>query len=360
MPLTLTLALTLLFFYQCTMPPSRTTIADVAHRAGVSMMTVSRVVNDKDGVSPATRQHVRHIITELGYRPSSIARGLATQRTGTLGLVVPDVANPFFSDVVRGAEQIAYQQGYSLLLCNTEEDPQRELDVLQLLEEKRVDGIVLCSSRLPSEVLREALAHYQAAVLVNQQVMPTEGTSIVGAVLLDDEMGGQIAASHLIRRGHRFIGYLSGPATSFSGQRRGRGYHSALKASGIEPQPGWTRPCRPTVEGGFQASRLLLNQHPEMTALLCFNDLVAVGVLQTANVLGRRVPEDLAVIGYDDIHLAALVTPALTTCRVDREALGRRAATLLLEHLSPSPGSDFFDCETVTLQPVLILRASAP
>jgi LacI family transcriptional regulator len=342
------------------MPPSRTTIADVARRAGVSMMTVSRVVNDKDGVSPATRQRVRLIITELGYRPSGIARGLATQRTGTLGLVVPDVANPFFSDVVRGAEQVAYQQGFSLLLCNTEEDPQRELDVLQLLEEKRVDGIVVCSSRLAPELLRLALAHYPAAVLVNQQVMPAEGTSIVGAVLLDDEMGGQIAASHLIRRAHRFIGYLSGPVTSFSGQRRGRGYHSALAAAGIEAQPGWTRMCRPTVEGGLQASRLLLNQHPEMTGLLCFNDLVAVGVLQTAAILGRRVPEDLAVVGYDDIHLAALVTPALTTCRVDREALGGRAATLLIQRLSSSTSGNSLGWETILLKPELILRASAP
>ena len=342
------------------MPPSRTTIADVARRAGVSIMTVSRVVNDKDGVSPATRQRIRIIITESGYRPSGIARGLATQRTGTLGLVVPDVANPFFSDVVRGAEQIAYQQGYSLLLCNTEEDPQRELDVLQLLEEKRVDGIVVCSSRLAPELLRRSLLPYPAAVLVNQQVMPAEGTSIVGAVLLDDEMGGQIATSHLIRRGHRLIGYLSGPAASFSGQRRGRGYRSALMAAGIEPQPGWTLSCRPTVEGGLQASRLLLNQHPEITALLCFNDLVAVGALQTAVVLGRRVPEDLAVVGYDDIHLAALVTPALTTCRVDREALGGCATNLLLQHLSPSPGSDSLGCETITLKPDLIVRASAP
>jgi LacI family transcriptional regulator len=342
------------------MPPSRITIADVARRAGVSMMTVSRVVNDKDGVSPATRQRIRLIVNELGYRPSGIARGLATQRTGTLGLVVPDVANPFFSDVVRGAEQIAYQQGYSLLLCNTEEDPQRELDVLQLLEEKRVDGIVVCSSRLAPELLRLALIHYPAAVLVNQHVTLTEGTSIVGAVLLEDEIGGQIATSHLIRRGHRSIGYLSGPAVSFSGQRRGRGYLSALSAAGIEPLPGWVCSCKPTVEGGQHASQLLLNQYPELTALFCYNDLVAVGALQTSVDMGRRVPEDLAVVGYDDIHLAALVTPALTTCRVDREALGGCATNLLLQHLKPSTARNSPGCETISLMPELIVRASAP
>ena len=341
-----------------TLPP-RVTIAEVARRAGVSMMTVSRVVNDKDGVGPATRQRIRLLINQLGYRPSSIARGLATQRTGTLGLVVPDVANPFFADVVSGAEQVAYQQGFSLLLCNTEEDPQRELDVLQLLEEKRVDGIMLCSSRLAPGPLRQALAHYPAAVLVNQQLMPAEGTSIVGAVLLDDELGGQIIASHLVHRGHHRIGYLSGPTTSFSGQRRGRGYHAALSTAGIEPQPGWIHACWPTVAGGQQASRKLLNQHPELTALLCFNDLVAVGVLQAAAEAGRRVPDDLAVTGYDDIELAALVTPSLTTCRVDRETLGRRAASLLLEHLSGSLGESP-RIETITLKPELIVRASAP
>jgi LacI family transcriptional regulator len=341
------------------MSPSRATIAEVARRAGVSMMTVSRVINDKDGVGPATRQRIRTLITEMGYHPSSIARGLATRRTGTLGLVVPDVANPFFADVVRGAEQIAYQQGYSILLCNTEEDPQRELDVLQLLEEKRVDGIVLCSSRLVPGSLRQALAHCPAAVLVNQQLVPMEGTTIVGAVLLEDEMGGQMAASHLIHHGHHIIGYLSGPKTSFSGQRRGGGYHSALIAAGIEPQPGWIESCRPTVEGGLQACRLLLGQHPEMTALICFNDLVAVGVLQAAAEMGRRVPENLAVTGYDDIQLAALVTPPLTTCRVDRETLGGSATGLLLQHLSGRPtGSSA--CDTITLKPELIIRASAP
>ena len=323
------------------------------------MMTVSRVVNDKDGVSSGTRQRIRLIINEMGYRPSGIARGLATQRTGTLGLVVPDVANPFFADVVRGAEQIAFQQGYSLLLCNTEEDTQHELDVLQLLEGKRVDGIVLCSSRLSPGPLRQMLAHYPAVVLVNQQLIPVEGTSIIGAVLLDDELGGELVANHLIRRGHRIIGYLSGPAASFSGKLRERGYRSVLKAGGIEPQPGWTQPCLPTVEGGLYASRLLLSQYPEMTALICYNDLVAVGVLQAAAGMGCRVPEDLAVTGYDDIHLAALVTPSLTTCRVDREALGWRAATMLIQHLS-NPASSSNGSETITLKPELIIRASAP
>ncbi len=168
-----------------------------------------------------------------------------------------------------------------------------------------------------------------------------------------------MAASHLIRSGHRFIGFLSGPSASFSGQHREKGYRLALKEAGIRYQAGWKQTCRPTVEGGQETSRLLLSQHPEITALICFNDLVAVGVLQAAADLGRRVPEDLAVTGYDDIHLAALVTPSLTTCRVDRETLGGHATSILLQHLSQGIEEDD-GCEIITLKPELIIRASAP
>ena len=150
--------------------PNRITMADVAREAGVSLMTVSRVINNKSQVSAATRQRVLSIVEQLGYRPSGIARGLATRRTGTLGLVVPDVANPFFADVARGVEHQAYAEGYNVFLCNTAEDPEREVAVLQLLEEKRVDGVMLCSSRLEDEDLRALLGRHPAVVLVNRQL----------------------------------------------------------------------------------------------------------------------------------------------------------------------------------------------
>ena len=168
----------------------RITMADVARKAGVSQMTVSRVVNDKGDVSEATRQRVLEVIERLGYRPSGIARGLATQRTGTLGLVVPDVANPFFSDVARGVEHVAHAEGYNVFLCNTEEDPQRELDVLRSLEEKRVDGLVLCSSRLSEDELLGVVARHLSVVLVNRRLVGER----VCSVLLDDRGWG--AARH--------------------------------------------------------------------------------------------------------------------------------------------------------------------
>ncbi|MGD8399202.1 MAG: LacI family DNA-binding transcriptional regulator, partial [Anaerolineae bacterium] len=198
----------------------RVTMADVACEAGVSIMTVSRVVNDKGEISPATRRRVLDVIERLDYRPSGIARGLATKRTGTLGLVVPDISNPFFSDVVRGVEAQAYARGYNVFLCNTEEDPQRELTILESLEEKRVDGLLLTSSRLDDGELQSALARFPAVVLINRR-LATDG---FGVVLVDDEAAARMATRHLLRSGHTAIGFLAGPRASRSGRQRLEGY----------------------------------------------------------------------------------------------------------------------------------------
>ena len=330
----------------------RVTISDVAREAGVSLMTVSRVINDKGEISPSTRQHVLEIIERLGYRPSGIARGLATQRTGTIGLVVPDIANPFFSDVVRGAEDRAGAAGYHVFVCNTDESPHRELSVLESLEEKRVDGLVLCSSRLQDDTLRAALDHHPAAVLVNRRL---EGAR-VGAILLADDAGACLAVQHLLQSGHRAIGFLAGPLTSYSSWQRARGYRAALEAAGIAYNPDWVRPCSYEVKGGKETARILLADHPELTALFCYNDLVAVGALQACADLGRQVPDDLAIVGFDDIPMAAVVTPALTTCRVPRYELGDQAMRLLLDRINGCTE----DCKEVVLYPTLVVRASAP
>ncbi len=330
----------------------RVTMADVAREAGVSLMTVSRVINDKNDVAPTTRQQVLDVIGRLGYRPSGIARGLATRRTGTLGLVVPDVANPFFADVARGVEQVAYAEGYNVFLCNTEEDPARELAVLESLEEKRVDGLVLCSSRLPEDELRAVVGRYPALVLVNRRLEGDQGRS----VLVDDQRGGRLATQLLLEAGHRAIGFLAGPAVSHSGRERARGYRAALADAGLDYQPAWVRHCAPVVEAGQGATRALLAEHPEISALFCYNDLVAVGALQACAELGCQVPADLAVVGYDDIPLAALVSPALTTCRVLRFELGAETVRLLLSQIDGRPDG----CGEVLLQPELVVRASAP
>lgn len=330
------------------------TMADVAREAGVSMMTVSRVVNDKGDVSVATRERVLEAIDRLGYRPSSIARGLATRRTGTLGLVVPDVANPFFAEVARGVEQVAYAEGYNVFLCNTDEDPERELEVLGSLEEKRVDGIVLCSSRLASDDLYIVVESHPAVVLVNRRA---DGAGAnVAAVLVDDVTGGRLATEHLLEAGHRAIGFVAGPLGSHSGQGRLAGYAAALVEAGVERDAGWVEPSSPVVEGGRIAARRLLSRHPELTALICYNDLVAVGTLGACRELGLHVPHDLAVVGFDDIPLAALVTPPLTTCRIPRVELGLKAGELLFGQIRGEAGG----AREIVLAPELIVRVSAP
>jgi LacI family transcriptional regulator len=268
-----------------------------------------------------------------------------------LGLVVPDVSNPFFAEVARGAELEASTQDYNVFLCNTNEDPQRELAVLASLEEKRVDGVLLCSSRLPEEDLAVALSHYVAAVLFNRKL---HGSN-VGAVLIADEHGGALATAHLLRGGHQKIAFLSGPPPSWSGQQRVKGYRAAMAAAGYPDTSAWVRVCSPTVAGGREMTLELLQAHPELTALFCYNDLVAIGALQACAQLGRTVPNDLAIVGFDDIPLAALVTPALTTCSVPRYDLGRQAMQLLLERIDGCTDQ----CRELIVEPELIVRASA-
>jgi LacI family transcriptional regulator len=330
----------------------RVTMSDVAREAGVSLMTVSRAINAKGEINPQTRARVLRVAEEMGYRPSNIARGLATRRTHTLGLVIPDVANPFFSDVARGAEHVAYAAGYNVFLCNTDEDPQRESAVLQSLEEKRVDGIVLCSSRLDDGELRTVVDRHPAVVLVNRELE----NAGAGVVLVDDETGGRAVAQHLLQAGHKAVGLLAGPPASRSGHQRARGYRAALAAAGLPYRPDWVRDCSPVVESGQAVASALLAAHPELTALECYNDLVAVGAQQACADLGRRVPDDVAVAGFDYIVLAALVTPPLTTCRVPRYELGAQAMRLLLEQIGGCPQGH----RKIVLRPDLVVRASAP
>jgi len=330
----------------------RVTIQDVAAAAGVSRQTVSRAINNRGEIRPETRAEILRIAEEMNYRPSSIARGLATQRTSTLGLIVPDVANPFFAEVARGAEHEAYAAGYNVFLCNTDEDPQREIAVLRSLEEKRVDGVMLCSSRLDDDTLYKSLSRHASVVLVNRRLNGYE----FGCVLIDDAQGGQAITRHLLNTGHRAIGFLAGPSASRSGQKRVEGYRAAMAEAGMAYNQGWIRLCPPTVEGGHGIANALLGDHPEITALFCYNDLVAIGAFQACHDLALAIPDDLAIVGFDDIPLAALVTPALTTCHVSRYEMGVQAMHLLLERINGCTT----ECQQIILHPELVIRASAP
>ena len=330
----------------------RVTIAEVAQAAGVSLQTVSRAINNKGEISEDTRRRVLETSQRLGYRPSMLARGLVTHTTLTLGLVVPDIANPFFSEIARGAEDAAHAAGYSLLLGNFIENPGREVDVLRTLEEKCVDGIVLCGSRLSQVELAELMDRLPALVLINR---PAPNNN-AGVVTVDDEAGAVDGTRHLLRSGRRAVGLLAGPRGSHSAQERARGYARALAEASIAYDATRSLPCQPDFEGGREAMQALLTAHPETDAVFCYNDLVAVGALQACVAADRRVPEDVAVVGCDDILLAALVTPALTTLGVDKREVGAAATRLLLERIKGCTT----ECREVTFKPALIVRASAP
>lgn len=332
-------------------PKKRVTMEDIAREAGVSTMTVSRVLNNKGETSADTRERIYRIANELDYRPSRIARSLATQQSYTLGLIVPDIANPYFAELASGAEKIAWEQGYNVLLCNTQENAEREQDVLRLLEETQVDGVLLCATRLPDDVLLPLLEKHRAVVLLNREI----DSEAVGMVNVQDDYGAQIAVQHLIQRGRQQIGFLAGPPNSQSARLRARGF---LRAHAAAQRPTHNLPqldCAPDSRGGHTAARRLLEQHPALDALFCYNDLVAVGALQACREMGKRVPQDIAIVGCDDIPLASLVWPPLTSVRADVHHLGELALHMLIKCVQgkqPQP--------QIRIKPQLVIRESAP
>lgn len=330
--------------------PDKVTLADVAAEAGVSVMTVSRVVNDRPGVGDATRQRVREAVNDLGYRPNIVARGLKASRSHTLGLLVPDITNPYFPEIVRGAEDVAFEAGYTLLLNNAIEDVEREARALQAFEDRRVDGVIACSPRLPEDRLHALLARHDAAVVVNRRA-PAE---IAGSVRIDHEHGAQLAVRHLLDEGCDRLGVLAGPRDSHAGQERRRGIAQAFAERRLELSERRIVFGPPNVDGGARAAVALLERDPGIDGLLCFNDLVAAGALQALAAAGRRVPGDVAVVGYDDIPFARMFTPALTTLHAPTYDVGVHAMRMLLTRMNGEQRS-----VGIVLQPDLVVRASS-
>ena len=333
----------------------RVTMSDVAREAGVSLMTVSRVINDKGEISPETRLRVQAVIEKLDYRPSGIARSLAGGQTYTLGLIVPDIANPYFSGVAHGVTSITNEKDFGVLLCDCEEDANVELTMLDVLEEKRVDGVIVAAPRSSTDKLLPVLARHPNAVVINRLFDDTNETFARGYVINDDRKGAYDITTHLIKGGNKLIGFLAGPKTSYSSMLRLGGYRAAHEEQGLEFNSAMVRNCAPTVDGGRQAVNQFLQEHPEVSAIFCFNDLIAIGVLQHCRQFGIKVPDDLAIFGHDDIPVSSWVTPSLSTCRVNFEQMGREAAKLLINYIGGCAG----ECENLVMEPKLIIRESS-
>lgn len=331
---------------------ARVTIADVASAAGVSAMTVSRVVNRNGRVSEHTRRRIRKAIETLGYEPNVLARSLTQGQSKTLGVVVPDITNPFFSEVVRGAEDAAWEAGYTVALANAVEDPVRERSAIRNFAGHMVDGVILCSPRLPDAELRELLAAHDRAVLVNRRLSDSDAIS----VMVDDFHGAQLAVRHLLAAGRRRLLLLGGPERSASAEARRAGFLHELAAAGLTPDDSLLLRCEPVEESGHEAVAGLLGRADgaAFDAIVAYNDLVAVGAGQALAAVGLDVPTDVAIIGCDDIRLASAVSPGLTTLRIDKYRLGRAASASIFALIRDEPLPDS------VFGPELVVRASAP
>ncbi|MDQ3556052.1 MAG: LacI family transcriptional regulator [Gemmatimonadota bacterium] len=307
------------------------TSRDVARLAGVSQPTVSLVLggNPRARVADATRTRVLRAAEELGYRPNLLARGLVRQRSYAVGVLVPDLANPFFAEVVRGVERVAAGQGYAVLLSDARETPPEKQ--LEALRARLVDGVIL-------EGIGAALLSNRALDGLNV-VLIDEPSERWPGVASDALSAGRLVAEHLLGLGHRAFGFV-GPATDvFSFRMRERGFFSALRDAGVRPASGWVRRAPPTVGGGEAAMRKLLAEKQRPTAVFCVNDLIALGALKASLVKGVRVPEQLSLMGCDDIEMARVVTPELSTVAVPTREMGARAARLLLRQIGDDAGA---------------------
>ncbi|MCC7359206.1 MAG: LacI family DNA-binding transcriptional regulator [Anaerolineales bacterium] len=309
------------------------TIKDIARRAGVSHSTVSRALRDDPAIPPATTQRLKRLARRLGYVPSAMARGLKTSHSGVLGVVVSNIADPFLGEVVRGIEDGVLDAGYSLFLADSHRDAERAAAILRALTERRVEGVIICSSAITPAQLKALGQFGLPLVLVNNLVAVPPARAY--GLAIDDLHGGRLLTEHLLSLGHRRIAYLGNALGGQASLDRRAGYRAALAAAGLAPHPAWelTGPTgRP--EGGVAGAEAFLALEPRPTALFCFNDLMALGALQRLKQAGLRLPQAVSVGGFDDIFLAAYTDPPLTTIAQPKYQLGRDAAALLCSLLS--------------------------
>lgn len=315
-------------------------------------MSVSRAINGKPGVSDSVRKSIISIANEIGYHPNQIARGLATSNTTTIGLVVPDNTNPFFANIARGVEDTAYNEKYNIFLVNTAEEPAREKAALRSLSQKGVDGLILCSSRLPIHVMEQEINRFPAVVLLNREMKRPPAHTVT--ININDQRGAQLAIGYLLANGRSRIAYLDGPPNSTSAKRRLMGYRSALQEANIPFDRQMVESCAPDTAGGRTAAAALLARCPGIDSIYAYNDLVAVGAIQIVEETKKRVPEDIAIIGFDDIPLASIVRPQITTLHVDLRHIGRLAMRTLLDIIEGKS-----TLTSITIDPQLIVRMSA-
>lgn len=323
---------------------------DVAKRAAVAPITVSRVLNNSGYVSAELRARVEQAAAELHYVPNMLANSFRSSRTHTLALVLTDITNPFWTSVARGVEDTAHAQGFNVILCNTDEDEQKQAQYLSMLMRRRVDGVLLVPVTSSGEAVRPLLTQKIKVVVLDRRLTGVAVDVVRGASI----EGARHLTEHLIELGHRRIALLTGPERVSVSTERAAGYRQALEQAGIESEPGLIRYGRFTADSGEQMTREVLALRP--TALVAANNFIAMGALRALRSAGLRVPDDLSVVVFDDLPESYAAEPFLTVAAQPVYELGRTAAALLLKRIA-EPSVE--EPQEIVLPTQLIVRASS-
>jgi len=334
--------------------PAPLTIKDIARNLGVSVSTVSRALKDHPDISLETKQLIKAYAEQVNYRPNVLALSLRKQKTNTIGLIIPAIVHHFFSSVISGIEDLAYKEGYNLIICQSNENQHREAINLQTLIDHRVDGILVSLSKTTQsfEHFREAIDSGIPIVFYDRVTDALDSDKVI----MDDFEGGRIATNHLINRGCKNIIHLAAPQHLLIGMNRRRGYCEALKKAGLEIREDHILKCD-TREEVLTLKNHLLNIAPAVDGIFAVNDSTAMAAIQVLQSKGFRVPDDIAVVGYGDGPNATIIHPELTTIVQKGYEMGRESVKMLLRRLN-NPAADI-NYQTKVFKPTLIIRQSA-
>ena len=326
-------------------------IKDVARHANVSVTTVSHVINKTRFVSADLEQRVWEAVRVTNYQPNALARSLRIKQTRTIGMVIPDNANPFFAEVAHQIEDQSFDLGYNVILCNTEGSLKKEQSYVNVLLEKQVDGVVLVATSYKSEHLRQIVGGGLPVVVVDRELEDLH----CDVVIADNLSVGQRATRYLLEIGHQVIACITGPSDITPSSERVRGYHQALEAAGLQYQAELLEPGNFQADGGYSAMRKLLAKNPRPTGVFACNDIMAIGALRAIGEAGLKVPQDIAIVGVDNIPLAEYTTPPLTTVALPYKEMGRLATELLISRINGDKSTP----QRHVLGTKLVVRASS-
>ena len=332
-----------------------TTIKDIAKQAGVSHTTVSRALHNSPLISQQTTTRIQKIASDLSYHPSFAARSLKTNRSQALGVIVSHIDDPFFSEILQGIDDVAQTSGYSLFIAASQQDPKRENAIVQTMREHRVDGVILCSPRFTPEQSLQLQSYDIPIVAINNQADEDYQYSIYH----DDIDGGRQACDHLISLGHQRIAYLGDASSGRTTKERLLGFQQAIHGASLVVQDKYIHQVvGNNTRQGFEATDYFLALDIKPTALICYNDMMAIGVLKRLRQAGLQVPEDISVTGFDNIMVSDFTNPTLTTIDQPKRFLGAEAARMMLEQLITRTKSKPGELKVKRLRGMLLIRQS--